>query len=196
MKLPGKIKSLAETDSFEAQMLASRGRKFSEIEEALWGYYWIAESIAEPGLLERMHATFLAYGGSPMSLVELKRGHQSQLESEERDLCAIFMNAVKSKNPELLFQIAEAVAFFKRHGCRVAKEKDPVRASLLMCKRLCIDRRLKLTSNRLAELCGWEGDMSQFRAVLDELRVPWRKQAGGQPPHPRRNRRTQKRQLS
>lgn len=164
------------TDIQAAIILATQGRKFTEIEKLLNIYYRVQMDV-EKIRSGNKTASQEVMEGEQIWTEEFVQAHNSYIQQYAKDLtsnlCKIFIEAVNAGDSAKLSEIGKAMEFlktFKQSG-------DRFRADILSFKSILDKTEEKWPIRRLAKAIGWpdmesQDGFSRLRRLCVELRFP------------------------
>ncbi len=166
------IRTLAQTDIVAAELLASRGKQFSEIETLLANYYDVLgelQSLKPSGDTKTQKPS----GNSRICSKGVAGAIREFTERDRMKLCLIFIRAVDSRDSKKIIEIAEAVDFsksFKASG-------DRLRHDILALKNILDRCRVRCPIRDVAEAVNWpdmksQDGFSRLRRLCAELNFP------------------------
>jgi vacuolar-type H+-ATPase subunit H len=160
--LAAQIRELAAEDVFAAQLLASRGKRFSPIETHLNLYYHSLRDIrkiregkktsTEEALADSMEIT-------PEFVTQCHTAHKEYFERHAQQISDIVLEAINSMEPQKLVEIAEAVTFLKTF--KGSESGDKVREMILAHKQILDHSGAKWTISQVAIVLRWPKEDSK-----------------------------------
>ncbi len=152
--------------------LASRGKRFTEIEELLFQYFSLMGELKY--VIERKKV----YGINqrwPKKLIEQHHfAFQQFRESDKEKLCRLFMSAIDARDETKIIEIANAIKFLKTFK----PSTDTFRYQLLSWKRMFDKGAIPIWTIRdVARIIGWpektsQDGFSRLRRLCAELKIP------------------------
>lgn len=152
--MPKEVSELAKTDTFEATLLAVRGRRFTEIETLLSLYYQTLREFRkiESGQKTSMELIYADDTPRDKEIVSKSRGLiPKTLQDLAHQISQVLIDAINSRDASKAFEIAEAIDFLKTFK----PSGDPIRYLLLALKGVLQDEGEKWKIGKVALFVQW-----------------------------------------
>lgn len=182
LRLAGQISQLARMESgneevSEAEILAIRGRRLTEMEELIYGFYRDLSEVLKIRAGQKTKAELVSEESNISSVFgsisNLHKYLEKSLNESAAMLSQIFIQALERKDEKKVDEIAKAVKSMKSFE----PSGDDTRFAILTWKRIVIRRGEKWPNAKLAKILGRPKSEAQngyatVRRMAEELNFP------------------------